>query len=102
MTFISGHWMHFISKTRQTVAGMSMTSQFHDFFGSNFWRVFDVWNHCAAWDVGSALNRQRMKVRALPAENSVTEFSMRSEARKTCWVFLAFFSLVKRNQDVEL
>ena len=31
----------------QTVASISMTSQFHDFLGSNFWRVFAVWNHSA-------------------------------------------------------
>ena len=27
-----------------------------------------------------------------PAENSVTEFSMRSEARKTCWFFCLFLA----------
>ena len=37
--------MHF--KTCQIVAGTSMISQFHDFFQSNFWRVFDVWHNCA-------------------------------------------------------
>ena len=30
----------------QTVAGiLTMTSQFHEFFGAIFWRVFDVWPH---------------------------------------------------------
>ena len=48
MTSVSGHWMHFVSKIRQTVAGITMTSQFHDFFGSSSWRVFAVWNHCVA------------------------------------------------------
>jgi hypothetical protein len=27
-----------------------MTSEFHDFLGYNFWRVFAVWNHCAMCD----------------------------------------------------
>ena len=31
MTSISGHWMHFVLKKCQTVAGISMTSEFHDF-----------------------------------------------------------------------
>ena len=37
--------MHFVLKSCQTVAGITMTSQFHEFFGAIFWRVFDVWPH---------------------------------------------------------
>ena len=40
MTSVSGHWMHFIFKIRQTVAGIFITSQFHEFLLSHFWRVF--------------------------------------------------------------
>jgi hypothetical protein len=36
MTFVSGHWMHFVLKIRQTVAGISMTSQFKDFLDQIF------------------------------------------------------------------
>ena len=39
--------MSFIIKKCQTVAGISMVRQFHDFLKSNFWRVFDIWPYCA-------------------------------------------------------
>jgi hypothetical protein len=32
----------------QNVAGISDISQFHEVFGSNFWRIFAVWSNCAA------------------------------------------------------
>jgi len=38
---VSGHCMRLVLKICQTVAGMSKTSPFHEFFGSNFWRVFE-------------------------------------------------------------
>ena len=34
-----GDYMRLIFKICQTVAGVSMTSQFHEFFQSDFWRV---------------------------------------------------------------
>jgi hypothetical protein len=39
--------MSFILIICQTVAGISVVRQFHDFFKSNFWRVFDIWPYCA-------------------------------------------------------
>ena len=32
----------FIFKICETVAGMSMTSQFHEYYESHFWRVFAI------------------------------------------------------------
>ena len=40
MTSVSGHWMRIIFKICQTVAGIIITSQFHEFLLSHFWRVF--------------------------------------------------------------
>ena len=40
--------MSFILKICQTVAGISMVRQFHDFLKSNFGRVFDIRPYCAA------------------------------------------------------
>ena len=37
---VSNHFRCIISKICQTVSGISMTSQFHDFFESHFWRIF--------------------------------------------------------------
>jgi len=34
---VSGHCMCLVLKICQTVAGISKTSAFHEFFGSNFW-----------------------------------------------------------------
>ena len=45
MISVSGHGMHFVLKSCQTVAGITMTSRFHEFFGPIFWRVFEVWPH---------------------------------------------------------
>ena len=33
---VSGHWIPFIFKICQTVAGIRMMRQFHDFFKTNF------------------------------------------------------------------
>ena len=35
-------FMHFTFKTRQSVADTSMTTQFHECFECNFWRVFAI------------------------------------------------------------
>jgi hypothetical protein len=41
---VSGHLcMHFIWKFCQTVAGIRMIHQFHNFFSLIFWRVFTLW-----------------------------------------------------------
>ena len=39
--------MHFPFKTCQIVADTSMTTQFHEFFECNFWRVFAICPECA-------------------------------------------------------
>ena len=43
---VSGYVKHYIFKICQIVAGISMIRQFHEFFESHFWRVFDVWRNC--------------------------------------------------------
>ena len=43
LTFISGHWMRFKYEICQTVTVISITSQFHEFFESHFWRDFANW-----------------------------------------------------------
>ena len=43
---VSGHCMRFIFMICQTVAGISITSQFHEFCKSNFRRVFVIWPNC--------------------------------------------------------
>ena len=40
--------MHSICIIRQIVAGISIISQFHKLFESNFWRNFAIWPNCAA------------------------------------------------------
>ena len=40
MTSVSGHWMRFIFKICQTVAGIIISSQLHEFLRSHFWRFF--------------------------------------------------------------
>ena len=47
---VSGHCTCFILKICQTVAGMHLTSQFHEFLESYFGRYFAFWYNCAnAW-----------------------------------------------------
>ena len=43
---VSGDCICCISKNCQIVAIISMTSQFHNFFLCNCWRVFVIWNLC--------------------------------------------------------
>ena len=40
MISVSGDYIRIIFKICQTVAGISITSQFHEFLKCNFWRVF--------------------------------------------------------------
>ena len=40
ITSVSSHFMQFILKICQTVAGTGMSGQFHEFFKSDFYRVF--------------------------------------------------------------
>lgn len=49
---VSGHCMCLVLKICQTVAGISKTSPFHEFFGSNFWLVFDIWPHGGILKIG--------------------------------------------------
>ena len=42
---VSGHCMHFLLKTCQCIAGITLSSQFNEFFGAILWRVFDLWPH---------------------------------------------------------
>ena len=42
---VSGHCMHFLLKTCQSIAGITLSSQFNEFFGAILWRVFDLWPH---------------------------------------------------------
>ena len=42
-TFQPLYALHTYSETCQIIASTSMIRQFHEFFQSNFWRVFDVW-----------------------------------------------------------
>ena len=42
MISVSGDYIRIIFKICQTVAGISITSHFQDFFKSNFWRVFTL------------------------------------------------------------
>ena len=58
MTSASGLWMDFVLKNRQTVAVISMTSEFHDFFGSNFWRVLAIWNYCVMPQWGQIFSKK--------------------------------------------
>ena len=45
MISVSIHWMHIVLKVCQTVAGISLTDQFHEFFGI-FGGYFDIWPNC--------------------------------------------------------
>ena len=40
--------MSYTQKSRQIVAGISTVRQFHEFFKSNFWQVFDIRPYCVA------------------------------------------------------
>ena len=42
-----------IGRVTNAVAGMSQTIPFHEFFGSNLWRVFDIWPKCVVQCVHS-------------------------------------------------
>ena len=46
ITSVSGNGMSFMCKICQTVAGINITSQFHEFFESHFWREFRIWPNC--------------------------------------------------------
>ena len=43
LIFVSGDLMSFISKSCQLIAGISMTSQFHDFFSADFFHLAQMW-----------------------------------------------------------
>ena len=53
--FVSGHCMRFVFKIYQTVAGVSATSQFHEFVEFYFWRVFAIWTNCALPPISKAI-----------------------------------------------
>ena len=48
MISVSGDCICCKHKTCQIVSSISVTSQFHKFSYVNFWRVFVIWNLCAA------------------------------------------------------
>ena len=61
---VSSHCKRFIFKIRQTVAGTSITSRFHDFFKSHFWRVFAIWPKYLQLGDRAASKRKRMCIHA--------------------------------------
>ena len=45
---VSGHGIQFIFKICQTVVGLSVTNQFHDFLNLFHGGFFDTWPNCEA------------------------------------------------------